>query len=252
MKLLDWDAPGRYRVAFSTRLGGVSEGPYASLNLGVLTDDEPDRVVVNRRRLTAAVGANPDTAAMAWQVHGAEVTEARPRGVVTPGTVYERCDGLWTDRPGQAMMLLTADCFPVALCRTSGEPALAVLHVGWKGLLAGIAEAGVEAIRDGRRGSQVTDCYLEKISAAIGPGIGPCCYEVGEEVAGPFRDRFGSDVVRGRNLDLAEATERALRAADCETVWRSDHCTACEPNLFFSHRRDQGRTGRQGIVAYID
>jgi polyphenol oxidase len=240
MNLLDWDAPGPYRVSFSTRLGGVSEGPYESLNLGILTDDEPERVVANRRRVTEAVGADPETATMAWQVHGAEVTEARPRGVATPGTIFERCDGLWTDRPGQAMMLLTADCFPVALCRASGEPALAVLHIGWKGLLAGITEEGLEAIRDGAT-----------MAAAIGPGIGPCCYEVGEEVAAPYREWFGEEVMRGRNLDLAEATERALRGAGCESVWRSEHCTACEPDLFFSHRRDRGRTGRQGVVAYI-
>jgi polyphenol oxidase len=244
MKLLRWDAPPPYRVAFSTRLGGVSEGAFESLNLGILTDDDPERVVVNRRRLTEEVGADPETATMAWQVHGARVTEAERRGVVTPGTVYERCDGLWTTRPRQAMMLVTADCFPVAVAHTNGEPALAVLHVGWKGLLTGIAENGASALRaDGQRTG--TFC------AAIGPGIGPCCYEVGEEVAAPFRDRFGDDVVHGRNLDLAEATARALAEAGCETVWRSNLCTSCEEDTFFSHRRDRGRTGRQGVVAYI-
>jgi polyphenol oxidase len=240
MKLFEWDAPGPYRVAFSTRLGGVSEGPYESLNLGILTDDEPDRVVANRRRLAEEIGADAETAAMAWQVHGARVTEAVPRGVVTPGTIYERCDGLWSDRPGQAMMLIGADCFPVALCRASGPSALAVLHVGWKGLLGGIAQAGVDAIRDGG-----------PVTAAIGPGIGPCCYEVGEEVAAPYREHFGADVMQGRNLDLAEAAARALRSAGCETVWRSGLCTYCAPELFFSHRRDGGRTGRQGVFAYI-
>ena len=252
MKLFRWDAPAPYRVAFSTRLGGVSEGPYESLNLGILTEDEPDRVVANRRRLTETVGADPETTTMAWQVHGAEVKEARPIGVVTPGTVYDRCDGLWTDQRAQALMLITADCFPVALCGAVQKPALAVLHVGWKGLLDGIAEAGVSAIRNGAEGAQVTGCYLGNIAAAIGPGIGPCCYEVGDEVAAPYRERFGEDVVRGRNLDLAEATERALRTAGCGTVWRTEHCTACEPELFFSHRRDSGVTGRQGVVAYID
>jgi polyphenol oxidase len=240
MKLFDWTAPGPYRVSFSTRVGGVSEGPFASLNLGILTDDAPERVVLNRRRLCEAVGADVETATMAWQVHGARVTEAREQGVVTPGAVYERCDGLWSRRRGQAMMLVTADCLPVALCRTEGEPALAVLHVGWKGLLRGIVEAGARALGAGA-----------SLATAIGPGIGPCCYEVGDEVAESFRNRFGTAVVSGRNLDLPEAAERALRAAGCETVWRSRRCTACEPGLFFSHRRDRGRTGRQGIVAYI-
>jgi YfiH family protein len=239
MKLFRWDAPGAYRVAFSTRLGGVSEGAYESLNLGILTADEPVRVVENRRRLCAEVGVDPETATMAWQVHGAKVTEARPRGIVKR-TVFDQCDGLWTERPGQPMVLLTADCLPVALARTSGKPGLAVLHVGWKGLLGGIAEAGLSALGDA------------SVAAAVGPGIGPCCYEVGEEVAVPYRDRFGADVVLEGKLDLPEATERALRAAGVSSVYRTGHCTACEPELFFSHRRDHGITGRQGVVAAID
>jgi polyphenol oxidase len=240
LRLLPWEsAPAGYRVTFSTRLGGVSEGDYESLNLGVLTGDEPDRVVENRRRLCDAVGADAETATMALQVHGTRITEAEPRGVVTPGTDYEPCDGLWSEREGQAMLLVTADCLPVALARENGRPGLAVLHVGWRGLLAGIADAGVGALGEGG------------VVAAIGPGIGPCCYEVGEEIAGPFRERFGDDVVRGRNLDLPEATERALREAGVERVERNRHCTACEPELFFSHRRERGRTGRQGVVALI-
>jgi polyphenol oxidase len=237
--LFEWDVGDRYRVAFSTRVGGVSEGPFESLNLGILTADEPDRVVENRTRLCAAVGADPESSTMAWQVHGARVAEADSRGIVTPGTVYERCDGLWTDRPGRPLVLLTADCFPVALARTSGTPRLSVLHVGWRGLLAGIAQAGVAAV--GGNG----------VAAAVGPGIGPCCYEVGEEVAAPFRDAFGEDVISGRNLDLGLATERALLAAGCASVERTGRCTSCEPDLFFSHRRDRGRTGRQGVIAYI-
>lgn len=237
-RLFDWDAPGPYRVAFSTRVGGVSEGPFESLNLGILTTDEPELVVENRERLCAAVEVDPNTATMAWQVHGGDVTEAKPRGILER-TVFERCDGLWSEEPGQAMVLLTADCFPVALARGNGRPGLAVLHVGWKGLLAGIVEAGVRALESA------------SLAAAVGPGIGPCCYEVGEEVAAPFQMRFGTDVLRGRNLDLAGAIERALRAAGVQAVWRTGHCTACEPDLFFSHRRDRGVTGRQGIVAAI-
>jgi YfiH family protein len=239
MKLFGWNAPGDYRVAFSTRRGGVSEGPFESLNLGILTADEPDRVVENRQRLCAAVGADPGTATMAWQVHGHRLAQADGPGIVTPGTVYERCDGLWTDRPDRALVLLTADCFPVALARTSGSPRLAVLHVGWRGLLAGIADAGVAAV--GENG----------IAAAVGPGIGPCCYEVGVEVAEPFRRAFGDDVVVERKLDLGLATERALLRAGCSSVERNGRCTSCEADLFFSHRRDHGRTGRQGVIAYI-
>ncbi len=228
-----------YRVVFSSRLGGVSEGPYESLNLGILTEDEPERVVENRRLLCESVGIDPETATMAWQAHGARVLRADGRGIVRPGTPLERCDGLWTDERDRGLMLLTADCLPVALARANGRPGLAVLHVGWRGLLEGIVEAGVEALGGG------------PLRAAVGPGIGPCCFEVGEEVADPFRARFGPDVVVGRNLDLVEATERALRAAGCESVERVDLCTSCEAELLFSHRRDRGVTGRQGIVAAL-
>jgi len=251
MRLFPWEsAPARYAVAFTTRVGGVSEGPYRSLNLGVLTGDEPDRVGTNRRRVCAAVGADAETATMALQVHGARVTEAAPLGVVSPGTPYEPCDGLWSDRRGQAMLLVTADCVPVALALENGALAHAVLHVGWRGLLAGIVENGVAAL-GGAGEEKARDGSLSTIAAAIGPAIGPCCYEVGEEVSGPYRERFGDDVVRGRKLDLPEATERALRAAGVARIERIRRCTACEPDLFFSHRRDHGQTGRQGVVAVI-
>jgi polyphenol oxidase len=239
VKLLEWEsAPGAYRVAFTTRVGGVSEGDFESLNLGILTEDDPDRVVENRRRACAAIGADAETATMAWQVHGGAVTEAKPRGILER-TTFDQCDGLWSREPGQAMALVTADCYPVAVARANGEPALCVLHVGWRGLLEGIVESGVEALGPG------------PLQAIVGPGIGPCCYEVGEEVEEPFRRRFGDSMVVDGNLDLAAATEQALREAGVETVERTGHCTACEPELFFSHRRDRGRTGRQGVIAYI-
>ncbi|HEY3105381.1 MAG TPA: polyphenol oxidase family protein [Gaiellaceae bacterium] len=238
MKLFEWQASGPYRVAFSTRLGGVSEGEFESLNLGILTDDDPDRVVENRKRLSRAVEADAETATMAWQRHGNVVTEAKPRGIVER-TIYGQCDGLWSDRRGQAMLLLTADCYPVAITRADGDPGLCVLHVGWRGLLAGIVDSGATALGHG------------PLAAAVGPGIGSCCYEVGEEVAGPFRQRFGADVTVDGRLDLGLATERALHEAGVDSVERSAHCTSCEPELFFSHRRDSGRTGRQGVIAYI-
>jgi len=237
--VIRWE-PGSCVVAFTTRVGGVSMGPFESLNLGALTDDDPLNVVENRRRACAAVDADPSTATMAWQHHGAEVRRAEPRGIVTPGTQFDRCDGLWSNEPGQGMMLLTADCLPLALARANGSaPALAILHVGWRGLLAGIVERGAEALGGGR------------LTAAIGPGIGPCCYEVGEEVADSFRAAFGDGIVQESRLDLWSAAEQALRAAGCEEVERTDLCTYCHPDRFFSHRRDHGRTGRQGVVGYI-
>src|SRR2546428_6620172 len=141
--LLDWAAPGPYHVSFSTRLGGISEGEFESLNLGILTEDDPASVVENRIRLCDFVGADPDGATMAWQRHGATVTRAQPRGIVTPGTVYDHCDGLWSDEPGRAMLLLTADCIPIAIARSNGgRPAAEILHAGGRGPPAGGVAAG--------------------------------------------------------------------------------------------------------------
>jgi YfiH family protein len=238
--VIRWDAPGPYEVAFSTRAGGVSGGAYESLNLGARTGDDSLNVVENRRRLCAEVGADAHLATMAYQRHGTDVARAAPRGILTPGTRFKPCDALWSDEPGQAMLVLTADCLPVALLRANGSaPALAVVHVGWRGLLGGLLEAAVRTLGPG------------KLAAAVGPAIGPCCYEVNEDVAEPFRARFGSQVIREGRLDLWRASEAALREAGCERVERLDLCTCCHPELFFSHRRDRGRTGRQGLIGYL-
>jgi polyphenol oxidase len=233
--VIRWDsAPGPYEVVFSTREGGVSEGPFASLNLGRATADVPERVDENRRRLCAEVSADPNALTLNYQHHSADVLKARA------GARGDRADGLWTDERGLPLLALAADCLPIALARANGrEPALAVLHAGWRGLLGGIASSGVATLGGGL------------ISAMVGPGIGPCCYDVKEEVAAPFRRAFGLGVVRDGRLDLWSAAEQALRAAGCVRVDRVDVCTACNPERFFSHRRDEGLTGRQGVIALI-
>jgi YfiH family protein len=231
--MIRWQAPGPYVVAFATRNGGVSAGPYASLNLGVLTSDAPANVDENRRRLCGAVGADLGRLAMNRQVHAAEVHRA------LAGVRDREGDGLWTDERGLPMLKLTADCLPVAVTRTRGRPALALLHVGRLGLLEGVVAAGVAAVDGGAT------------AAIVGPGIGPCCYEVGDEIRAAYRARFGPSAVSGRNLDLWTAVERALRDAGVRTVERTDVCTACHPDEYFSHRRDGGVTGRQGVIGYV-
>jgi YfiH family protein len=238
--MIRWQSGGPYEVVFTTRVGGVSSGSFESLNLGALTEDDPPNVVENRRRACAQIDADPERATMAWQQHSALVQRADARGILTPGTPFERCDGLWSEERRQPMLLLTADCLPLALARADDRaPALALLHAGWRGLLGGIVAAAAGALGKGA------------LKAAVGPGIGPCCYSVGEEVAGPFREAFGDEVVRDGKLDLWRSAEVALRAAGCEDVERTDLCTACHPELFFSHRRDEGRTGRQGVIGYV-
>jgi polyphenol oxidase len=238
--VIRWEGAGPYTVVFSTRVGGVSVGAYESLNLGILTGDDPGRVVENRRLLAERVGIDAERARMARQQHGPDVRKAAPEGILTPGTHHQDCDGWWSDEPGQGMMLLTADCVPVAIARRNGaHPALAVLHVGWRGLLAGIVENGAAALGGG------------DLTAAIGPGIGPCCYEVGRDVAEPFEARFGAEVSVDGKLDLWRATELALAGAGATEIERTDLCTFCHPELFFSHRRDRGTTGRQGVIAAV-
>jgi YfiH family protein len=227
-----WDAPGPYGVVFTTRVGGVSDGPYASLNLGRRTGDEVDRVDENRRIACVEVGADADRLALNYQVHGTTVNRAVAGGRGRPG------DGLWTDEPGLPMLALTADCVPIALVRTDGRPAAAVVHAGRLGVLAGALGEAVRVLGG-------------RAAAAIGPAAGPCCYEVGPEVEAPYRERFGRTVLRGRKLDLWRASELALREAGVASVHRVDVCTICNPRLFFSHRRDGKPRGVQGVLAVV-
>ena len=232
--MLHWEVPGPYRVAFTTREGGVSDGPYESLNLGLMTGDDPDRVHENRRRVCTELGAEPDAISMNRQRHTTLVHRAHA------GKRGEDGDGLWTEDRGLPMLAIVADCLPVAIARVNGgKPALAVLHAGWRGLLEGIVAKGVEALGGGL------------VAAAIGPGIGPCCYEVQEDVSAPFRRAFGFGLVRDGKLDLWTAAERALRAAGVARVDRFDVCTACNPELFFSHRRTGKPRGVQGVLGVI-
>lgn len=231
LELTRWAVDGPYDVVFSTRRGGISEGEYASLNLGFLSGDERERVEENRRRLYEAAAVSAERVSWPRQVHGADVVRAGARG--------EPADAIWTDEPGEAVMVVSADCAPVALARLDGRPAVGLAHVGWRGLLAGIIPAAVGALGSAR------------VVAAIGPAIGPCCYEVGDDVAGPARATFGPDVVREGRFDLPGAVERALVTAGCIRVDRLGECTSCNPERYFSHRRDAGRTGRQGAIASI-
>jgi YfiH family protein len=220
-------------AAFSTRTGGVSPPPYDSLNLGMLTDDDPGRVNENRRRLAGALGVAADRIVFGRQVHGVELAihRAAPDAPLGPGV--GEADGQVVLEPGLAALVFVADCLPVAL---SGPRGVAMLHCGWRGLAGGIVARGVAAV-------DATD-------AAIGPGIGACCYEVGDEVREAF-GRLGPGVAAGRMLDLAEAARRLLREAGVERVEAAGLCTSCEQSRFFSHRRDTGRSGRQAGLAWI-
>jgi polyphenol oxidase len=228
------DLPGA-RAVFSTRRGGHSGGPYRSLNLGALTDDEPSAVARNRATLQADVGA-PELS-FVHQVHGADVR--RITADTPPSTGRPRVDGQATALRSVAPVALTADCLPIAV---AGGGAVAMLHAGWRGLASGVIAAGVGAVRE--LGAN------EELGAAIGPGAGACCYEVGDEVHGAFADV--PEAHRGRNLDLEAIARHQLHGAGVEVVLDIGMCTICsDPELLFSHRRDHGVTGRQAGVAWL-
>jgi purine-nucleoside/S-methyl-5'-thioadenosine phosphorylase / adenosine deaminase len=236
---------GGARAAFTTRGGGISNTPFDSLNLGVPTDDANAAVMENRRRLAAALGLDAARIPIGLQVHGGEIAvhavAQEPSPFLAPCSAIPEVDGHVVTEPGLAPLVFTADCLPVAL---RGPGGVAMLHCGWRGLAAGIVAKGAAAV-------DATD-------AAIGPGIGPCCYEVGPEVLdaistadGP-KSRARDDISGHRQLDLVEIARRLLRAAGVERIESADLCTSCEQQLFFSHRRDAGRTGRQAGLAWID
>jgi polyphenol oxidase len=236
------DLPGAHAM-FTTRRGGFSEGPYESLNLGRLTDDEPEAVQRNRAKLHDEVGVPP---ALIRQIHGTTVRRIStlPVDGLMPlpdeGLELPEADGQATPLREVAPMVMTADCLPIAL---AGQEAVAMLHAGWRGLAAGIVAEGVRAVRD-----LGVDGPLE---AAIGPGAGPCCYEVGEEVHAEFAGYDGR-VRRGRNLDLKAIARDQLEAAGVRAVHDVGLCTICtDASLFFSHRRDRGVTGRQAGLAWL-
>jgi YfiH family protein len=238
------------RAAFSTRVGGRSDGPYRSLNLGILTDDDLVLVAQNRELLASALDRDPSAFAMGLQVHGAEVERhTRPPKVsayVQRGARLARADAQLTDDRRVTPLVLVADCVPLVLSATG---AVATVHCGWRGVAAGLIANAVEAL------GELTREVGGSSTAALGPGIGPCCYGIGEEVRDAFEARgHGASLVNGRRLDLADAIRRELERAgiEPESIWESALCTSCHPELFFSHRRDGGVTGRQAGIAWLE
>ena len=232
--MIDVSTPDGVRGLFSTRVGGVSVGYYSSLNLGPNTDDARSNVRENWRILAEASGLATTRLVANRQVHGTQVHVVEQVG--TPASV--EADALVTERVGVGLLALGADCLPILVWRTDGR-AVGAVHAGWRGVLGGVIGAAVTRIGGGPFG------------AAVGPGIGSCCYPVGDDVRDAFEAEFGASVVEGSAIAVSRAAVIALiraglRAKDIQVVNR---CTACEPEHFFSYRRDGPLTGRQvGLV----
>jgi YfiH family protein len=218
-------ATDRAVAAYTTRVGGTSSGPFASLNLTFVGEDDPAAVAANRSIAGGTVGRDGRWA-VCRQVHGATVRRAAQ--VDLPDA-----DALWTDTADDTIAVLSADC---VLLLAVGRDRLGVAHAGWRGLLEGVVGSAIEAIG------------ADEVYA--GPAIGPCCFEVSGDVIEAFASTYPEAVTDERHVDLWAATEAAARAAGAEVVRAARICTSCHPGLFFSHRRDSGRTGRQALIAH--
>jgi polyphenol oxidase len=236
VRWLEAELPGA-RAAFSTRVGGVSESPYEALNVAIMTGDERDRVRQNRAKLASALDRPPEKIVMGRQVHGTALrhheTAQEPRVYADVVPSPDEVDGHWTSNADLTPLVMVADCLPVAL---AGPGGVAMAHCGWRGLAGGILADAVRAI--------------DATAAAIGPGIGPCCYEVGEEVLGEFSDLDG--VADGRMLDLPAVATTLLERTGVTAIESAALCTSDNPDLFYSHRRDGERTGRQAGLVWMD
>ncbi|MCD8376955.1 MAG: peptidoglycan editing factor PgeF [Oscillospiraceae bacterium] len=241
---------------FSTRRGGVSQGIFSSLNLSASRGDDPQCVRENYRRFCTVVGIRADRLALTRQVHGCTVRAVTERDVQQDVCVpaEAECDALVTRTPGLALAVFTADCIPILLYDPAVR-AVAAVHAGWRGTAGDIV---------GRTVEKLTDCFgsrPEEVLAAIGPGISRCCFETDgdvpqtlEERLGPLARPYVEAGPEGKfHVDLKAVNAALLRRAGVAPghIEISSHCTACLPNLYWSHRVTQGRRGNQAAVIML-
>lgn len=237
----DWPAPLRVQALSTTREGGVSEAPWDSLNLGTHVGDDPARVAVNRQRLAEATGIAVDRIGWLDQVHGTDIVSLPPSGV-------PRADASFTRRPGQACVIMTADCLPVLFCDVSGTR-VGAAHAGWRSLCGGVLESLV---------SEMTVAPSE-LMAWLGPAIGPTKFEVGAEVRAAFLHHdpeaaLAFSVAGARPghfmADIYTLARQRLAACGVRRVYGGGYCTVSDPQRFYSYRRD-GQTGRMASLIWL-
>jgi len=246
-------APRGFRIFFTTRPGGHSSAPYESLNLGFHVGDDPELVRENRSTLAASLNINPVSITCPRQRHTGTVSLVEKGSEVGAGafseeSVFDPCDGLVTMLHRVPLLLHFADCLPVVLAaRINGQAVLGIVHAGREGLIKGIVAEGVRTM------ARKAGVKPESIVAVLGPAIGPCCYEVGEENIRAFRERFGDEAIVGNaRLDLPAAAVIELKTAGvpARNIHMSGICTSCDEH-FYSYRRD-GVTGRHGAIGWIE
>ncbi len=232
--------------AVFTRQGGVSPEPWHSLNLSISVGDEPERVAANRVRAFEALGRDPASIHDVWLVHGTDIIYAdNPRPLSEPP---HKADILFTDNPNISLFMRFADCVPL-LFHDPKKGVVGIAHAGWMGTVKGVAEASIKGMQ-ARYGSDPADVVV-----GIGPSISVDQYEVGEEVAAQFREKYGADsdrILQIRNgkihLDLWMANVIQLQNMGVEQIQVSGLCTASHLDDWFSHRAEKGKTGRFGAL----
>jgi YfiH family protein len=241
------DLPG-VRHGFATRRGGCSVGPWRSMNVSMNESDAATAVVENRRLLARHAGFAVESLAALSQVHGREVLRIDNLGAMPPER-ERRFDASISNQPGVVLAIQTADCVPILVASTKPR-AVCTIHAGWRGTLQDVTGAAIRSL------SEAYGCRPRELVAAIGPCIHTCCYQVDAEVFERFRARFGQRAISGEcallRIDLVAANRMLLESAGLPPAQIEviDLCTSCREDLFFSHRRDRGVTGRQ--LAYIE
>ncbi len=238
----DWPAPAHVRALSTTRIGGVSTGPYAALNLGEHVGDSPSAVATNRYRLVSRKGL-PGMPVWLRQVHGVAVAE------LSSGSPRPEADAAWTHCRGQVCAVMTADCLPVLFCDQDGS-VVAAAHAGWRGLSAGVLSACLRRMR----------VPADKVMAWLGPAISQAAFEVGPEVRAAFVNQdaaaaecfisSSSQAGEKYQADIYALARLQLRALGVEAIYGGEHCTFGEPDRFFSYRRD-GTCGRMASLIWL-
>lgn len=235
----EWPLPPGVAACSSTRIGGISSGPYASLNLGAHCGDNLDDVEENRRRLFADARM-PSAPVWLEQVHGEAVLRLRDEPYAS-----KRADASWSDTPGLVCAVMTADCLPVLFCNQAGSE-VAAAHAGWRGLCGGVLEQTVAHFKD----------RPENIMAWLGPAIGPQAFEVGNDVRDAFiakdnnAERAFRPVGEKYFADIYQLARQRLNNAGVTKIYGGDRCTFTEKRDFFSYRRDR-ITGRMASFIWL-
>lgn len=248
-----WSVDPGVTVCATTRLGGVSQPPFDTLNLGLHVGDDVDAVRENRRRLGDAL-ALPAEPVWLNQTHGTDILRIGSENDSASGIAC--ADGTWTEQPGTVLAVLTADCLPVVISTLDGRQ-LAVVHAGWRGLAAGILQQAIEPF----------DSDVE-LQAWLGPAIGPDAFEVGEEVRQAFVDSYpdhAESFLPGRGFetpspdgrkrfwaDIYGLAQRELQRCRPVSTCGGEYCTFSQPQWFHSHRRDGAGSGRMATLAWMD